>query len=144
MNFKKIIKQTKDGTKAKKWLMLFGALICLAIILTFNKVLTFTSTDQYCMSCHVHPWAEETWKLSPHHNNRTGVTVHCVECHLPPKGEGYIFAKAKHGAKDGYGKYFKDSTKINWDSKKLLDNAKGFTYESSCIKCHENLFPVTL
>jgi formylglycine-generating enzyme required for sulfatase activity/nitrate/TMAO reductase-like tetraheme cytochrome c subunit len=124
--------------------MTFGALICLAFIFAFNKTMTYTSTDKYCMSCHVHPWAEESWKLSIHHNNRTGVSVHCVECHLPPKGEGYLFAKAKHGAIDAYGYFFKDSSEINWEAKKLLDKAKGFTYEESCIKCHQNLFPVTL
>ena len=123
---------------------MLGALICLVIIFFINAVASYTSSDQYCMSCHVHPWAEQNWKLSPHHNNRTGVTVHCVECHLPPTGEGYLFAKAKHGAIDAYGYLFKDSAKINWEAKKLLENAKGFTYENACIKCHQNLFPVTL
>jgi len=123
---------------------MLGALICLVIIFFINAVASYTSSDQYCMSCHVHPWAEQNWKLSPHHNNRTGVTVHCVECHLPPKGEGYLFAKAKHGVIDAYGYLFKDSGKINWEAKKLLENAKGFTYENACIKCHQNLFPVTL
>jgi formylglycine-generating enzyme required for sulfatase activity len=53
-------------------------------------------------------------------------------------------AKAKHGLKDAYGFYFKDSAKINWQKKKLLENAKGFVYEVSCTDCHQNLFPVTL
>jgi len=144
MNIKDYINQAKSRSQSKIWIMTFGALIGLAILATINKVSTYTSTDKYCMSCHVHPWAEESWRLSSHHNNRTGVTVHCVECHLPPKGEGYLLAKAKHGAIDVYGFLFKDSAKINWESKKLLENAKGFTYEASCIKCHQNLFPVTL
>ena len=144
MSIKDFINRAKNGSKSKIWIMAFGALLGLAVLATINTVSTYTSTDKYCMSCHVHPWAEESWKLSSHHNNRTGVTVHCVECHLPPKGEGYLFAKAYHGAKDVYGKLFKDSAKINWEAKKLLENAKGFTYEASCIKCHQNLFPVTL
>lgn len=144
MSIKEFLKKKKSGSNAKVWMIIFGAFLGLAVLATFNKVSSITSSDQYCMSCHIHPWAEETWKLSAHHNNRTGVTVHCVECHLPPKGEGYLFAKAKHGAIDVYGKLFKDSSKINWESKKLLENAKGFTYEKSCIKCHQNLFPVTL
>jgi len=124
--------------------MALGALLCLTLIVIFNKVSSITSTDKYCMSCHVHPWAEQSWKLSTHHNNKSGVSVQCVECHLPPKGEGYLFAKAYHGAKDVYGKFFKDSAKIDWASKKMLENAKGFVYEKSCVKCHQNLFPVTL
>ena len=26
----------------------------------------------------------------------------------------------------------------------MLENAKGFVYEKSCLECHQNLFPVTL
>ena len=97
------------------------------------------------MSCHIHPLADQSWKLSTHYNNRTGNIVHCAECHLPPKGQfGYLFAKAKHGSKDVYGYFFKDSAKINWQEKKLLENAKEFVYEKSCLECHQNLFPVKL
>ena len=144
MNIRTFLIRLKNSVKTKMGLLMLGALLCLVIILTINTASSYTSTDKYCMSCHVHPWAEQNWKLSPHHNNRTGVTVHCIECHLPPKGEGYLFAKAKHGAIDAYGYLFKDSAKINWEAKKLLENAKGFTYETACIKCHQNLFPVTL
>ncbi len=144
MKVKDYFKKTASGSKVKKWILLSGVLLCLAFILTINTLSSYTSTDKYCMSCHVHPWTEQSWKLGSHLNNRTGVTVHCVECHLPPKGDGYLFAKAKHGAIDAYGFLFKDSAKINWQAKKLLENAKGFVYEESCIKCHQNLFPVTL
>jgi formylglycine-generating enzyme required for sulfatase activity len=88
--------------------------------------------------------ADQSWKLSSHYNNPTGDIVHCVDCHLPPEGHGYLFAKAKHGFKDDYGYFFKDSAKINWEAKKLLENAKGFVYEKSCLECHQNLFPVKL
>jgi len=144
MNIKNLIDRMKQGSRTPLWLIIFGVLIGLIAIGTINTVSDKTSTDTYCMSCHVHPWAEQTWRLSPHNFNRTGITVHCVDCHLPPKGEGYLLAKAKHGAKDVYGYLFKDSAKINWADKRLLENAKTFTYEASCIKCHSNLFPVTL
>ena len=88
--------------------------------------------------------ADQSWKLSTHYNNPSGNIIHCADCHLPPEGRGYLFAKAKHGLKDIYGYFFKDSAKINWQEKKLLENAKGFVYEKSCLKCHQNLFPVTL
>jgi formylglycine-generating enzyme len=144
MNIKNLFLQAKNGPKAWIWIMALGAFAALLFISTFNTVSTYTSTDTYCMSCHVHPWAEESWKLSPHHNNRTGVSVQCIDCHLPPKGEGFLLAKAKHGSYDVYSYLFKDSTKRNWESKRLLENAKSFTYEKSCIKCHSNLFPATL
>ncbi len=144
MNIKNFFLRAITVSRARFGFLILGVLLCLVLIGILNTASKLTSTDSYCMSCHVHPWADESWKLSSHHNNRTGVSVHCVECHLPPKGEGHLLAKAKHGAIDIYGYLFKDSIKINWEAKRLLENAKGFTYENSCIKCHSNLFPVTL
>jgi formylglycine-generating enzyme len=133
-----------SGRLVRFWLIFLGICISIPLFYTGNKLLKMTSTDEYCMSCHIHPTADQSWKMSTHYNNKSGVIVSCSECHLPPKGHGYFFAKAKHGIKDAYGFYFKDSTKIDWEKKKLLENAKGFVYEKSCLECHRNLFPVTL
>ena len=130
--------------KTKIRFLLMGVILCLLLIIPFNKVMNITSTDKYCMSCHIHPTADQSWKLSTHYNNSSGVIVSCTECHLPPKGHGYFLSKAKHGLKDAYGFYFKDSAKIDWQKKKLLEYAKTIVYEESCIECHRNLFPVTL
>lgn len=132
-------------SKSKKlWLVFAGFIICLGFLRSGKTVLKYTSTDSYCISCHIHPHADQSWKLSTHYNNKSGTIVHCTECHLPPEGEAYIFAKTKHGFKDIYGYLFKDSADINWEKKKQLENAIGFVYEKSCLKCHQNLFPVTL
>jgi formylglycine-generating enzyme required for sulfatase activity len=134
----------KTSGNRKLPLIIAGFVICLLLLKSGEIAVHYTSTDNYCMSCHVHPHADQSWRLSTHFNNKSGVLVHCSECHLPPPGHGYIFAKAKHGAKDVYGYLFKDSSEINWEQKKMLENAKGFVYEKSCLKCHQNLFPVTL
>jgi formylglycine-generating enzyme required for sulfatase activity/nitrate/TMAO reductase-like tetraheme cytochrome c subunit len=130
--------------RTKVWLIILGFIICLIFLKSGKAVVSYTSSDKYCVSCHIHPQADQSWKLSTHYNNPSGNIVHCSDCHLPPEGHGYIFAKAKHGIKDAYGYFFKDSAKINWQAKKLLENAKGFVYEKSCLECHENLFPVKL
>ncbi len=137
-------KSTMTGRKLYLSLILAGSVMCLIVLYAGKRAYDYTSTDEYCMSCHVHPHAEQSWKLSSHHNNRTGVIVHCTECHLPPEGHGKFFAKAKHGAKDIYGFLFKDSADFKWEQKRTLEAAKHFTYSESCIKCHQNLFPVTL
>jgi len=121
-----------------------GFVISVLLITAGSKAVSYTSEDKYCMSCHVHPRQEQKWRLSTHYNNKSGSVTHCVECHLAPKGKGYLYTKAKHGAKDLYGYLFKDSASINWEAKKLLENAKKFVYEESCLGCHQNLFPVTL
>jgi formylglycine-generating enzyme required for sulfatase activity len=130
--------------RAKVGIFVAGIIASIIILISAKSVVSYTSSDKYCMVCHVHPHADQSWRLSTHYNNKSGVIVHCSQCHLPPEGQGYLFAKAKHGAKDVYGFLFKDSASINWEKKKLLENAKTFVYEESCKKCHQNLFPVTL
>src|SRR5665647_335603 len=132
------------GVKSKYWMVGLGILLCAFILGSVNLVSDYTSSDKYCISCHIHPVQDQNWKLSEHYNNKSGFVTHCVECHLPPKGHGYLPAKAFHGFKDVYGKLFKDSADFDWEAKKSLEKAKKYVYEASCIKCHQNLFPVTL
>ena len=140
MKLSKLFKKVKS----RYGFVVLGILITSFIIISFNLVSDYTSTDKYCVSCHIHPVQDQNWRLSEHYNNKSGFVTHCVECHLPPKGHGYLPAKAKHGLKDLYGKFFKDSASFDWEAKKSLENAKKYVYEQSCIRCHQNLFPVTL
>jgi len=136
--------RTRLARRKNKWFVITGFIICLLFLKTGKVIVSYTSSDKYCVSCHIHPMADQSWKLSTHFNNPSGNIIHCTDCHLPPEGHGYLLAKSKHGLKDLYGYYFKDSAKINWQEKKLLENAKGFVYEKSCLRCHQNLFPVKL
>jgi cytochrome c nitrite reductase small subunit len=144
MTLKNLKSAASNGKRRGFWLLASGIGLGFIILFSSRALLDFTSSDKYCISCHIHTDADKNWKLSTHYNNQSGSVVHCSECHLPPKGHGYLFAKTKHGLKDIYGFYLKDSAKINWESKKLLENAKGFVYEKSCLECHQNLFPVKL
>lgn len=144
MKLKNSIKKILKGGNAHFLLVIAGFTAGIIFLLASNKAVHYTSSDEYCASCHVHPHAEQSWKLSKHFDNNTGVIVHCTECHLPPKGHGMMIAKIKHGAKDVYGKLFKDSADFDWASKRKLENARKFVYVESCIRCHQNLFPKTL
>jgi sulfatase modifying factor 1 len=144
MNFRYYRDPKKQSRRNRFLLVLTGFILAIFLLKSGKAVVSYTSSDRYCISCHIHPHADQSWKLSTHYNNSVGNIVHCTECHLPPEGHGYLFAKAKHGFKDVYGYFFKDSAEINWQEKKLIENAKGFVYEESCLKCHQNLFPVKL
>ena len=111
----KLFKRSKkEGSKKRPWrFIILGAIICYLFIAAINVGIEYTSSDEYCQSCHVHTESDAAWKLSTHYDNGSGVVVHCVDCHLPPKGEGYLWAKIKHGSKDAYGMMFKDTNKIN-------------------------------
>jgi sulfatase modifying factor 1 len=123
-----------------------GGLSAVLFFALFNKTIHYTSTDKFCATCHVHPHADATWKLSTHHNTRSGVSVNCVDCHLPPKEQNFQFItrKAYHGFHDFYVYLVKDSADIDWTEKRSIDAAKRFVYEDGCKKCHINMFPSTL
>ena len=132
--------------KGKKHLVffIFGAVVVYLFTLSIDIISEKTSTDEYCISCHIHPQADAAWKLSSHADNHSGVVVHCVDCHLPPVGKGYLVAKVKHGTKDVYSYLTKSPEEIDWDKMKEPEVAAHFTYNESCIACHSNLFPSTL
>ncbi len=126
-------------------LVVAGLIVGALVILSGKAGADATSTDKYCdQSCHSHPDATQTWIRSPHFTNKSGVVTHCVDCHLPGGGLDYYPEKARLGGQDIYGKLFKDPTKINWQSKQTLNQARTFTFDSACIRCHANLFSAGL
>ena len=90
------------------------------------------------------PQATRSWKQSVHYITRSGDRTDCVECHLPPKGEGHLVEKVKTGARDIWGKWTKDPESFDWDERSRLEIARTYVPESACIKCHETLFTTEL
>jgi len=125
-------------------ILFFSFVIGILASIFGNHAIEATSTDEFCASCHVHPHVFVSWKLSTHYDNKSGIQVHCVDCHLPPKGEGYLIQKIKFGIKDVYGVLTKDSAEFNWEAKRTVEHAPHIAFKTSCVKCHANLFPLTL
>ncbi len=50
------------------------------------------------------PIQPKAGNASTHYDNNRGIQVHCVDCHLPPHGEGYLVEKAKTGIRDVWAK----------------------------------------
>jgi len=130
--------------KYGRLLFLAGVVLTAGFIFLGNKAISATSSDDFCASCHIHPHSTQSWKLSTHHDNKHGIHVHCVDCHLPPHGEGYLVEKTKTGLRDLWGKLFKDPESFNWEAKSQIEYAKGHSFEASCIRCHQNNFPLGL
>lgn len=128
-----------------RWIWIIPGIILGFLIFSAGSVMvTRTSTNEYCESCHVHPQATSSWKQSVHYVTASGTQTSCVECHLPPHGQGYLVEKVKTGVRDIWGKWTKDSADFNWEEKSQLEFARKHVYESSCINCHKNLFPPEL
>ena len=134
----------KEGS-GKYWIVgLMGLIVGIFAMLALGGTMNKTSTNDYCMSCHVHEQADADWKKSLHYNSQSGVKTDCVECHLPPKEDGflrYYMAKAKIGAKDMWAKMTKDTEKIDWESKRELEHARKIVHNATCERCHVNLYP---
>ena len=121
---------------------LAGLVLGVILMILFDTAMQKTSTNAYCMSCHVHPDADAAWKMSVHFNNGSGTKTDCAACHLPPKGtKGYYAAKAKTGVKDLWSYLTKKPEELDFESKKELDHAVKIVYNASCKECHVNLFP---
>jgi len=130
----------------KRFLLWFfpGLIIGALLIVGAGKAIHSTSTNEYCMSCHIHPMADAAWKKSVHYDTKSGYRVACVECHLPPQGQGYLWAKATTGLRDLWSYWTKDSASFNWEDRKRLEIAREYVYNSSCIKCHEMRISIIL
>ena len=127
-------------------LLLVGGLSAILFLALSNKIITYTSTDEFCAACHAHPHAHASFKLSVHNSNHSGVSTRCVDCHLPPEDQPVYFLtrKAYHGFHDLYVFVTKDLDEIDWEAKRTLEASDRFVYEDGCKKCHTNLFPTTL
>lgn len=133
----------KKNRRKYYYFLWIGVLFGIVLVAGLHSLSEYFSTDESCMQCHVHPHAEKSWKLSTHVQNRSGVKVHCVECHLPPKHDffNHYLAKIKLGVKDTWSYFTKDSADFDWEAKSVLESAITYIPNSSCINCHADIFP---
>ena len=134
----------EKAPRSRETSLLLGAGIALglSIALGGQQTAKHTSSNAFCTeACHAHQESTERWIKSTHYSNKRGVVASCVECHLPPEGAGFLVAKVRLGARDLYGTLFKDVSKMDWEIRRTVEAAATFTYDESCVQCHENLFP---
>ncbi len=130
-------------TSIRKRIVSFTICSILIISICFLSVegYHFTSTNKYCISCHVHHDADVSYLKSVHYGSSDSLHAKCVDCHLPPRGSiNHLFQKCKSGVKDLIYYHLKDSAEFDWLTKSNLQSAKQHTYVESCMKCHDNLF----
>jgi len=140
---KKKDSKAKRFFKGKGFALLVGLVVGAGVVIGAYQTSVALSSDESCMKCHVHPAAENSWRMSDHVINKSGVKTHCVACHLPPQQHtwSYYTAKAKLGFRDLWYYIVRDSADYDWDSKQVLENAVKYIPNQSCKECHQNLFP---
>ncbi len=87
--FKRLFSQLKIVFQKSKKLSIF-ALISIGVFAGVSGVIGFevgmgmTNTEEFCSGCHLQPGATtETYYLSSHFKNKTGVRPVCSNCHVP-------------------------------------------------------------
>lgn len=133
----------KRNRKPRIFLLVIGFLFGAGVVMALYQTSVYFSTNDSCAICHAHPHAHETWELSSHVNNKSGVMTNCVDCHLPPQSNtwDHYTAKLKLGVRDVWSHFTKDTADIDWEAKSELENAIKYIPNESCKACHQNIFP---
>ena len=76
--------------------VIIGVIGGLVLALGAEEMDRFTTTDEFCTSCHaiqVYIASSETYKASAHQTTTSGVRPGCADCHIP---KGLIPATFTH------------------------------------------------
>jgi nitrate/TMAO reductase-like tetraheme cytochrome c subunit len=73
-----------------------GGVVFMFFLIEFDH---FTSSNEFCLSCHSMTYADDFYQRSVHYNSPSGVRASCGDCHV---SEGLIMATYDHaiGTKD--------------------------------------------
>jgi len=144
------VSNTKDeGSRSKrgfKFLVIFGALcVAAGLVIAYTTTVAVKSTSgvAFCSSCHSMKPMANSYLNSIHGGfGKSGFVAKCADCHLPHGSLiGYLFQKAKTGMHDVQMEITSDTYNIDWEEKR--EERRHFTYDNSCLHCHENLLRAT-
>ncbi|OIP13138.1 MAG: butanol dehydrogenase [Comamonadaceae bacterium CG_4_9_14_0_8_um_filter_57_21] len=84
----------------RRWKLVIGLLVALFLFsvsvgIAGAYVLAFTSTEEFCTSCHEMSYNLAEYKGTIHDTNRTGVRAICTSCHVPHEPGPLVLAKLK-------------------------------------------------
>lgn len=117
---------------------ILGIVFAVLCFVGLNAAMVPVSKSEYCGGkCHEMNTAYQSWEISEHGANKSGVRVECVDCHLPPKDKYFthIAAKAYEGAKDIYKHHFGGEYDIEETRKKVFARISS----QICLHCHDDL-----
>ncbi|WP_408900865.1 pentaheme c-type cytochrome TorC [Photobacterium piscicola] len=118
-------------------------IITLAGVFTFHESIKFSSTTEFCTSCHTMKENYNEYKTSIHYKNAYGVRAECRDCHIP-ENDPIAFMKAKlGGVGDIYSEFIsKDiDTPAKFEANRLrmaqnVWRMMAETNSATCKSCH--------
>lgn len=114
--------------KVKLLVIIFITIIAILLVLfaAYKGLYYYTSTTEFCRSCHYIEAYVDTWKNSPHSQ------VNCMKCHEPQGPMGQVHSKAR-----GLNNYFANAM---GNYKTPIINAS-YINENACFSCHTGQNP---
>ncbi len=118
-------------------------IITLAGVFTFHESIKFSSTTEFCTSCHSMKENYNEYKTSIHYKNAYGVRAECRDCHIP-ENNPIAFMKAKlGGVGDIYSEFISKDidtpAKFEANRLRLAQNVwrmMAETNSATCKSCH--------
>ncbi len=134
--------------KAKKFLYWPAGLVIVFLLtmiswMTIETGIEVTSDAFFCNKCHAMEPMVLAYRDSIHGGDNTlGIMAACTDCHVSHESLFAHFAgKAKSGTHDIWVTLTTDTTKIDWEEKRL--EREEYVYDSGCMTCHRNLEAAT-
>ena len=90
---------------SKKWVLPLGVIAGIVIgwftLGGTAYVMHYTSSTEFCLSCHSMEIPYEEFQGSVHYSNDKGIRAECADCHIPSEPMDYLYTKIK-ATKDIY------------------------------------------
>lgn len=115
-----------------------GVAICIAAYLALGFAMEPVSRSEYCGgACHEMNVSYQSWEISRHGHNPSGVRTECIDCHLPPREQfiRHAVAKGRAGAIDLYQHRFGPE----YDREAMRKGVLAEMANQTCLHCHDNL-----
>ncbi len=122
-------------------IVLVAVAALVAVVLSSGYTLRLTDGAGFCTGCHVMRPFGRSWAASSHGgNNRHGVVVQCVACHLPHDSLArFVRVKVQRSVRRMIRNLSIDPKMFDWAGN-AQRNRMSFTYDSGCLACHRALF----
>ena len=115
-----------------------GGIIVVACIILISSTVTYTSSMDFCMSCHEMGIYREEMKFSSHAKDANGQEITCSQCHIPSGNiVRMLAAKAWLGTKDVWTHFVHADEPLNRAAMQV--DARRFTDDANCRACHLDL-----
>lgn len=121
-----------------KKIFIFATLGIVLLVCIASASIHYTSTNQFCLSCHEMRVHYKELALSPHARDLDGKEIACAKCHIPAGNIArMVGAKMWMGSMDVWVHFTGGANDLDRSKMQLV--ARRFTDDANCLKCHDDL-----